>query len=193
MRNGTWCRKYNNRALTSFLNRKHHKNYNLDEVLDAIDTYMVSFQEKYKWGYSTEYFIAGTYCCHVNNIAYLLNNHRTSAKDMRNVIASLSAEDRLKYDYGLLEEKYIENQSRLVEDDENVKQLTEIFAEKKILLVAPGKSSVDSYEKVQTVLKEKNVITIAVNAILPDYKYDYLFFSNRVRYEYAKIYICKRI
>lgn len=94
---------------------------------------------------------------------------------MRNVIASLSAEDRLKYDYGLLEEKYIENQSRLVEDDENVKQLTEIFAEKKILLVAPGKSSVDSYEKVQTVLKEKNVITIAVNAILPDYKYDYLF------------------
>lgn len=31
--------------LTSFLNRKHHKNYNLDEVLDAIDTYMVSFQE----------------------------------------------------------------------------------------------------------------------------------------------------
>lgn len=172
--------------LTSFLNRKYHKNYNLDEILDAIDTYMVSFQEKYKWGYSTEYFIAGTYCCHVNNIAYLLNNHRTSAKDMRNIIASLSPEERLKYDYDLLEEKYVENQNRLVEDEKSIKQLTEEFTEKKILLIAPGKSSIDEYRKIEEVSKEEDVVTIAVNAILPGYKYEYLFFSNKVRYEYAK-------
>lgn len=172
--------------ITSFLNRKHHKNYNLDEILDAIDTYMVGFQEKYSWGYSTPHFIAGTYCCHVNNIAYLLDHHRASAKDMRNVIASLPAEDRLKYDYDLLEEKYIENQSRLVKDDASIELLTKTFAGKTILLIAPGKSSVNEFETIDTISKKKDVITIAVNAILPRYEYDYLFFSNSVRYEYAK-------
>lgn len=185
--------------ITSFLNRKHHKNYNLDEILDAIDTYMVGFQEKYSWGYSTAYFIAGTYCCHVNNIAYLVDHHRTSAKDMRNIIASLSADERLKYDYDLLEEKYIENQSRLVNDEQEMESLSKAFSGKRILLVAPGKSSVSEFKKIHSVSKNEGVITIAVNAILPNYDYDYIFFSNKVRYEYAKsVYekqfdSCKRI
>lgn len=171
--------------ITSFLNRKHHKGYKLDEILDAIDTYMVGFQEKYTWGYSTPYFIAGTYCCHVNNIAYLLNNHNASAKDMRNVIASLAPDERLKYDYDLLEEKYIENQSRQVSDESTVEELTALFAEKTILLVAPGKSSIKEIEKIKKVAEKDNVLTIAVNAILPGYDYDFLFFTNKVRYEYA--------
>ena len=46
----------------------------LHTSMDAIDMYMQYFQENYTWGYSTPYFIAGMYCCHVNNIAYLLKN-----------------------------------------------------------------------------------------------------------------------
>ena len=70
--------------------------------MDAIDTYMSYFEEKFQWGYSTPYFIAGMYCCHVNNIAYLTKNHRATAKEMRNIIESMSPEDRIKYDYDLL-------------------------------------------------------------------------------------------
>ena len=84
--------------MVSYLNKKEHGNYNLDSVMDAIDLYMTGLQEKYTWGYSTSYFIAGLYQCHVNNIAYLLNNHRTNARDMRNVISSLSQAERRKYD-----------------------------------------------------------------------------------------------
>ena len=76
----------------------------MNQIMDAIDMYMQYFQENYTWGYSTPYFIAGMYCCHVNNIAYLLKNHRTNALDMRNIIESLSPEERRKYDYDLLEE-----------------------------------------------------------------------------------------
>ena len=79
----------------------------MDSIMDAIDIYMEFFKENYEWGYSTPYFIAGMYCCHVNNIAYLLKNHRTSSRDMRNIIESLSQDDRKKYDYDLLEEKYL--------------------------------------------------------------------------------------
>ncbi len=172
--------------IAGFLNRKHSGNYNMDEILDAIDTFMVGFQENYKWGYSTPYFIAGTYCCHVNNIAFLLDNHRASAKDMRHVIASLSEEQRLQYDYDLLEEKYIENQSRQVDDEEEFDNLSNCIKGRKVLLVAPGISSLEETEKIKAYAKKSNATVIAVNAILNGYDYDYILFSNKVRYDYAK-------
>jgi hypothetical protein len=88
--------------------------------MDASDLYMEYFKANYSWGYSTPYFISGMYCCHVNNIAYLLKNHRTNARDMNEIIKSLDPQDRLKYDYDLLEEKYIENQNRVVDDVRNL-------------------------------------------------------------------------
>lgn len=172
--------------ITGYLNRKHHKNYNMDLILDAIDTYMTGFQENYSWGYSTPYYIAGTYCCHVNNIAYLLNNHRTTSKDMRNIIASLSTEERLKYDYDLLEEKYIENQSRFVDDERTIVSLKEAWKNKKILLIAPGKSALEKQENIKKYIADNELIIIAVNALLPGYEYDHLFLTNRMRYDYAK-------
>ena len=74
--------------IVNYLNR-NGCSYEMDSIMAAIDIYMEYFKENYEWGYSTPYFIAGMYCCHVNNIAYLLQNHRTSAKDMRSIIESL--------------------------------------------------------------------------------------------------------
>jgi len=87
----------------SYLNRKCGCHYDMDAIMDAIDIYMGGFQEKYTWGYSTPYFISGLYGCHVNNIAYLLNNHRVNTRDMRLIIESMAPEDRRRYDYDLLE------------------------------------------------------------------------------------------
>ena len=170
----------------SFLNRKCGCSYDMDAVMDAIDIYMEYFGENYSWGYSTPYFIAGMYGCHVNNIAYLLDNHRTTAKDMRNIIESLPPADRKKYDYDLLEKKYFENQSFHADDAQAVKKLAEYFSGREALLVAPGKSSLDEREKILSYISEHNTVVIGVNAILDGYDYDYVFFTNAARYEYAK-------
>lgn len=172
--------------VASYLNRKQHANYDMDAIMDAIDKYMQEFEERYEWGYSTPYFIAGMYQCHVNNIAYLLNNHRTNACDMRNIIESLSQEDRRKYDYDLLEEKYMENQNRIVDDSDTMEQLKEQMAEHPVLLLCPGRSLEDRYETVKAFIDEKKPVVIGVNAVLPMYRYDYLFFVNHARYEYAR-------
>ena len=172
--------------VANYLNRKQHGNYDMNAIMDAIDMYMEYFQENYTWGYSTQYFIAGMYCCHVNNIAYLMKNHRTTSKDMRNIIASLSEEERKKYDYDLLEEKYLENQNRIVEDEDALAKLKQEFGEREILLIAPGKSVCAEEENVKRYIRERNPIVIGVNAIIPRYEYDYLFIINPVRYFYAK-------
>jgi 4-hydroxy 2-oxovalerate aldolase len=172
--------------VANYLNRSHHNNYDMNQIMDAIDMYMPYFQERYTWGYSTPYFIAGMYCCHVNNIAYLQKNHRTNAQDMRNIIESLSPEDRKKYDYDLLEEKYIENQNRIVDDANALEQLENILKERPVLLIAPGLSSQLEKDKINAYIAENNPVVIGVNAVNQAYKFDYLFITNKVRYDYAK-------
>jgi 4-hydroxy 2-oxovalerate aldolase len=172
--------------IISYMNKKKHGAYDLDSVMDAIDTYIEGFKQKYYWGYSTPYFIAGLYQCHVNNIAYLLNNHRTTSHDMRNIIASLGAEERRNYDYDLLESKYLENQNRIVGDEASVKALKKEFADRTVLLMAPGKSIDSMRDKIDAFVKEQNPVCVAVNAFNQSYKPDYVFLVNTSRYEYAK-------
>ena len=172
--------------IASYLNRRLSGAYDMNAILDAIDTYMPYFLENYSWGYSTPYFIAGLYCCHVNNIAYLLKNHRTNSCDMRNIIESMSPEDRRQYDYDLLEEKYIENQSHTVDDSAAIDKLRNAMSGREVLLIAPGKSIDSEYDKIQDYIRKNNPVTIAVNAINSRYDYDFLFFINSVRYDYAR-------
>lgn len=172
--------------VVNYLNRRHHGNYNMNAVLDAIDMYMGYFQANYRWGYSTPHFIAGMYCTHVNNIAYLLNNHRTTAKDMNNIIESLSPEDRRRYDYDLLEEKYLEYSGQSINDEEAVKCLSDRIKGRSVLLLLPGKSVVERYDLIQKYIVAENPVIIGVNAITEGYDYTYLFFANHTRYRYAK-------
>ena len=172
--------------MASYLNRKRHKNYDMNEILDAIDMYMTGIQEKYSWGYSTPYFIAGVYQCHVNNIAYLQKNHRTNARDMSNIIASLSQQERRAYDYDLLEKRYLENQDRIIDDTRALKTLRGEFAGRKILLLAPGKTIVSEKEKIQRFIESEKPVVIAVNAVHKNYECDFVSFINSVRYQYAK-------
>ena len=173
--------------VANYLNNKLDGQYSLDSIMDAIDVYMEGFSRRYTWGYSTANYIAGIYCCHVNNIAYLQNNHRTSFHDMRQIIESLPSEDRKLYDYDLLEEKYISNQDRQVDDDTAISSIIDSVSRKgKVLLVAPGRSSVDAKETICEFITENKPLIIGVNALLEEYKYDYLFITNKARYEYAR-------
>lgn len=172
--------------VANYLNKKHQGNYDMNVIMDAIDMYMGNFQENYSWGYSTPYFISGMYCAHVNNIAYLLRSHRTNAKDMRNIIESLSDSERLKYDYDLLEQKYVDYQNKVVDDEQTLNQLQTELMNRHVLLILPGKSIVEQRDVIKRYISEYNPVIIGINAINEAYQYDYLFFSNNIRYEYAK-------
>ena len=172
--------------MASYLNRKCDCHYDMDAVMDAIDIYMGYFQKRYDWGYSTPYFIAGLYGCHVNNIAYLLNNHRTNAKDMRLVIESMDPADRKRYNYDLLENKYLSVVNRYVDDSVAGKTLREALKDQPILLLAPGKSIITKKECINDYIRDYHPVIIGVNAMVSEYNYDYVFFVNPARYEYAR-------
>ena len=170
----------------NFLNRKYNGNYDMNVIMDAIDMYMGYFTEHFTWGYSIPYFISGMYCAHVNNIAYLQKNHRTNTLAMRNIIESLSEEDRKKYDYDLLEQKYLEYQNKTVDDERVLKGLKEEIGDREVLLLLPGKSLTEQETVIKQHIAECKPYIIGINAVFAQYTYDALFFSNSVRYEYAR-------
>lgn len=172
--------------LAGYLNSHYGAQYDLDAVMNAIDVYMSGFSERYFWGYSTPYFISGLYCCHVNNIAYLLDNHRSSARDMRKIIESLDKTDRVRYDYDLLERKFTENHDREVDDESVIEEIRNKINGHPVFLIAPGKTSGTYYEQIRDeIRKHEGAVVIAVNALLDNYEYDYLFLTNSARYIFA--------
>jgi 4-hydroxy 2-oxovalerate aldolase len=100
----------------------------------------------------------------------------------------MGEKERRAYDYDYLENKYVENQNKTIDDIDAINKLRNEIVDSKrsILLVAPGRSSIDEKNKIDNFIKENSPIVIGVNAILPIYKYDYLFFVNKGRYEYAE-------
>ena len=172
--------------VSSYLNRCCSSHYDLNEILDAIDTYIEPLKTNFSWGYNTSYFISGYYCCHVNNIAYLKKNHRTLSRDMRLIIGSLSPDERLQYKYDNLERKYLDYSNRTVDDTEARTYIKRQFEGRKLLLLAPGRTLETHQEKIDSFIREERPLVIGINSIPAHYSCDWLFFSKPLRYEYAR-------
>ena len=172
--------------VANYLNRSFAGDYDMNEVLDAIDLYLSRLKDGHEWGYSIPYFIAGIYCTHVNNIAYLRTHHKTLAKDMRIIIESIDPETRKKYDYDNLERIYAEYQNRIVDDEKAMSELSAFFADRKVLILAPGMTLKTEAWKVREYIGEEKPVVMAVNFLPDDYDCDCYFFANAARYQFAK-------
>lgn len=171
--------------LASFLNRSYAGNYDLNEILDAIDQYLGKIRENHEWGYSIPYFIAGIYCSHVNNIAYLRSHHKTLAKDMRIIIESIDPETRRKYDYDNLEHIYADYQNREVDDRVSLNRLSSQLQNRKALILAPGATLVTQADRINRFIAEEKPFVIGLNSVPEGYACDILFFTNAARYQFA--------
>ena len=57
---------------------------------------------------------------------------------------------------------------------------------KEVVLIGPGKSSLDDQKKVKEYIAKRHPIVIGINSVIEGYDFDYLFFISSVRYDYAK-------
>lgn len=157
--------------------------YDMDVVLDVIDTYINNLRARCSWGYSTPCFIAGCYSAHVNNVSYLRQKNSIRSRDMRFILNKIGEQKRKRYDYDLLEKTYVEYLKSDIEDDETINDLKDTFAGADVLVVAPGKSNIDEAGKIETYCREKNPVVVAINFIPDTINADYLYFSNVKRYK----------
>ena len=85
----------------------------------------------------------------------------------------------------MLERKYLGIVNRNVDDSEAARRLQEEWKDRQILLIAPGKSVITERKRIEKYIAEKNPVVIGVNAMVADYDYDFVFYVNPARYDYA--------
>lgn len=149
--------------IAQYMNQHLSYNYNMDVILDIIDNYMENIRSRCIWGYSTDYFIAGCYSAHVNNIGYLKKKNSIRSRDIKHIINSLNTLQRKRYDYDLLESLYIQLLKTDIDDNNTVKELSEKLHGKNIVIIAPGKSVRDEKDIIRKYIKEKQSIVININ------------------------------
>ncbi|MDR1216736.1 MAG: aldolase catalytic domain-containing protein [Treponema sp.] len=172
--------------IVQYVNAKMGGAYNLDAILDVIDSYMMSIKMRCSWGYDIPMFLSGCYSSHVNNVSYLLQKPSLRFADLRFILNELNAQERRRYDFGRLEELYLEYMRSDIDDTNNIERFKAIVQGKTVLVVTPGKSVVDKKEAIEAFIERECPLVIAVNFIPTLSKTDYLYFNNLHRYDYWK-------
>ena len=176
----------NTELVMQFMNRRYNSGYDIDSVLDLIDNYIDGIRNRCEWGYSVPNFLAGSYSAHVNNIAYLSTKAGIASRDINYLLNRLSATDRKRYDYNLLEKIYMEYLGSFCDDTKDLASLQQLLDHKDVLILLPGHTLESHRDVILSYYKEHHPVVISVNLLSTDYKIDYAYFSNKNRYQYWK-------
>ncbi len=175
----------NTELIADYLIRKEEKDYDLDQILDIIDIYLLPIKNKYTWGYSIPAFMAGIYKSHPNNVIYLTEKYRLKSKDIRHILFGIDDQLRQTYDYDNIQRIYKKYSQNYVDDSEGIRKLQRIMEGKTAVVLAPGKSLIDYRERILEYIQSEDASVVSVNFI-PDFlPCDFYFFTNTLYWEKA--------
>ena len=183
----------NTELIVDFLVRKHHYDYEFEDILDILDDYIYKCTLEHTWGYSTASMMAGIYKSHPNNIIYLTEKFRLDTKDIGKILSMIDSDTRQRYDYDNIQRLYTEYVADKIDDREVINGLKEIMEGKEILILVPGNTLNTHKEIICKYIAEKNPIVISVNFI-SDKPLSYAFFGNQKRYARLKAHrLCRNV
>lgn len=168
--------------LAMHLNEHYGKNYDISQILEAVDANVMPIYKMTPWGYNMFFFIAASNDCHPNYVSYLMNKRTLSVKSINEILSKLEGEKQLMYDQKLIEQLYLDYQNIEVNDEKDIAELTGEFKGREVLLLGPGLNVQKQLEQLKTYIAKKNPIVVSVNFISSELKSDYVFLSNSKRY-----------
>lgn len=176
--------------LAMHLNDYYHKNYNLNEVMEIVDTFMMPIWQKVYWGYKYEFYIAAMQRVHPNFVNFLLKKKTLSVSSVNEILSSIPEEKKLFYDQKLIEQLYLDYQGNAI-NDESVynSSLTDLLNKRNVLLLGPGSSIVDCAEEISEMIINDKLVVVSVNFYPKDFPIDCVFMSNNKRYAFLSDYL----
>ena len=168
--------------LAAYMNENCGKAYHKSQLLEAIDVTILDIYRTSPWGYQFKFFLSASNDCHPNYVSYLMDKKKLSVKSINEILESLDKDKKLLYDEDYIEKLYVEYQKDICNDFNDLEGLKDVFADKEILLLAPGHSVYTDYNKIIAYIREKNPVVVSVNFCPDGYPLDFIFMSNAKRY-----------
>lgn len=187
----------NTELLLEHLNLYYGKEYKIAPLLEVIDKVINQLHSEFYWGYAPEYYLSATNQCTPSYASHFYNKHMLPIEQVGELLGMIAEEKKISFDKEYAEEIYRQyNESKAVDDQPVVEELKKELQNKKILLIAPGKSIIDHMEKIKKISEDKDVITIGLNTVL-DIN-DFLLTTRKDIYDSAvaqglKILVCSNV
>lgn len=168
--------------LAMHMNSEYDKNYVISQYLEAIESNILQIFGKAAWGYSLFYYLAAYNDCHPNYVKQLTNKHTLSIKQINDLLKCLSGDKKLLYDQEYMEKLYVKYQNKTINDEKDIKLLTDLFKNKNILVIGPGKTIVEEDSKIVDFIKTKNPFIVSINYASDKYFPNLIFLTNAKRH-----------
>jgi 4-hydroxy 2-oxovalerate aldolase len=169
----------NTELIADFLNKSYDKSYDTLPLLEIIDEFLSSLMKKKSWGFSPAQFLSASYNCHPNYATYLINKNTIHIVDIKKILEKISDNEKSSFNKNLIEQIYINS---ILEEKTSIKGTFDLDKNKKILLIASGKSVSENKDLITSKVDDENYISIALNHI-PDFETDFYFFTNQKRFD----------
>ncbi len=172
----------NTELIANYLNQSRHAHYRIEPILAIVDEQINPIKEQFAWGYSPQYYLAAINGCHPNYASYLASKNTLTIREVSKILKTINPEDRSLFNKSLAETKYLEFQSKEIDDSDSISVLTKSLHGKQILIIGPGPSIRDNSQRI-TEMIDSGAIAISVGFI-PDFCTPaYVFISNQRRYK----------
>ncbi len=166
----------NTELFTEYLNENEDADYNLKPLLAVVDEILADFHKRNYWGFNLPNYISAKNNAHPNYAGFLDDKKTLTVEDMEIIFQLMDEEKKAGYDKDYIEELYTRYLATGRVQEENRDELAEKLKDRKVILVAPGKSSV----KEKNIIEKEEGVVISVNFDYPSS--DYIFLSNLRRY-----------
>lgn len=175
----------NTELLLEHLNLYYGKHYEIDPLLKVIDKVINQLHSEFYWGYAPEYYLSSVNHCTPSYAGHFYNKHMLPIDQVGELLNMIAPEKKISFDKEYAEELYRKyNETKSVDDTDLIADLTIELTDKRILLVAPGKSIDEAKGVIQEIMSEDNTISIGLNAT-NKWAYDYLLTTRQDVYEDA--------
>lgn len=172
----------NTELFIDYLNESIGAHYKLKPVLAIIDDILDHFYQRNNWGYSLPNYISAIHNAHPNYAGYLDGKKTLTVENMNDIFDMMDEDKKVSYDREYIEELYLRYMTAGKTHKEHLAEMKKILWEKTVVLIAPGKSSLEEREKIVRALSEEGTFGISVNFDYPYAETDYIFLSNLRRY-----------
>lgn len=168
--------------LAMYLNSHFDKNYDLSQILEAIDVSVMKIYLEKPWGYSMQYFLAASNDCHPKYVQQLINKRTLSVKAVNEILSKIDCSEKLAYNEEHIEDLYKEYQENGISDKKDRGRLKKEFLGREILIVGPGSTISTHSQEIMAHINKYKPLIITINYLPALYDTDYIFVTNAKRY-----------
>lgn len=168
--------------LAMYMNAQFGKQYDVNQIQEAISTSILDLYHKKPWGYTLFYYIAASNRCHPDYVSYLMNKRTLSVTAVNEILQQIPEEKKLGKDMKMIEALYLEYEKNECDDAQAIQTLQAELDGKKLLVMGPGASVNEQADKIGAYIKEEKPLVISINYIPEKFHPQYLFLTNARRY-----------